>query len=55
MLGQAPRRGGAGQAGGRGQGVTVTPSASQYACRGLFLSTKGVWWKVMAGDFLSLS
>ena len=55
MLGQAPRRGGAGQAGGRGQGVTVTPSASQYACRGLFPSTKGVWWKVMAGDFLSLS
>lgn len=35
--------------------LTVTPSASQYTCRGLFPSTKGVWWKLMAGDFLSLS
>lgn len=46
-------RGGRGRGGG--QAVTVTPSASQYACRGLFPSTKGVWWKLMAGDFLSLS
>lgn len=38
-----------------GAGVTITPSASQYACRGLFPSTKWVWWKLMAGDFLSLS
>lgn len=38
-----------------GGGVTVTPSASQYACRGLLPSTKGMWWKLMAGDFLSLS
>lgn len=42
--------------GGRGgAGLTVTPSASQYTWRGLFPSTKGVWWKLMAGDFLSLS
>ena len=40
---------------GRGRGVTITPSASQYACRGLFPPTKWVWWKLMAGDFLSLS
>jgi hypothetical protein len=38
-----------------GKGFTVTPSASQYTWRGLFPSTKGVWWKLMAGDFLSLS
>lgn len=48
-------RGGPGQSGHGGAGVTVTPSASQYAWRGLLPSTKGVWWKLMAGDFLSLS
>lgn len=34
-------RGGAGPA-GRGQGVTVTPSASQYACRGSSVHEGGV-------------
>lgn len=51
-----PAGGGRGhRQGTAGAGVTVTPSASQYACRGLLPSTKGVWWKLMAGDFLSLS
>lgn len=51
-----PGRGGRGHRQAQaGQGITVTPSASQYAWRGLLPSTKGMWWKLMAGDFLSLS
>lgn len=41
--------------GRKGASLTVTPSASQYTCRGLLPSVKGPWRKVMAGERLSLS